>query len=295
MDEFARKWGNAVRSIECCVLCGAYGVQVAHRNEGKGMGKKAADYLVAALCPACHHDIDNGPNLTLAERRAKMDRAIVLTLAYLVEHNLIGVVDGQGLVLLPSSVRRVRKALGRNHGKESGAMARSGGGDRAGQGSAVRAGVSGRDQKAVGSDRKAQGGSKSEGTILTKALKFSLQRTLPGLNKYSRMNMFAKQNMRRDIAREVAAELWASCGVTARQIGPIVRCRVHIYRYSTGTLDGDNKSGVPKFLLDVLQPQSARHPDGLGLILNDSESCIVEQMVIQMPGKDLTEIEILPE
>lgn len=107
--------------------------------------------------------------------------------------------------------------------------------------------------------------------------------------------MFEKRDMRRDIAREVAAELWASCGVTARQIGPIARCRVHIYRYSTGTLDGDNKSGVPKFLLDVLQPQSARHPDGLGLILNDSESCIVEQMVIQMPGKDLTEIEILPE
>lgn len=43
------------------------------------MGMKAGDHMTAALCPACHHEIDNGKDLPLSERRARMDRAIVLT------------------------------------------------------------------------------------------------------------------------------------------------------------------------------------------------------------------------
>ncbi|WP_245209439.1 hypothetical protein [Serratia fonticola] len=75
----SNKWLQAVRDIECCVLCGRYGVQAAHRNEGKGMGMKVDDSLTAALCPECHSRIDNGRDMTLSERRAEMDRAIVLT------------------------------------------------------------------------------------------------------------------------------------------------------------------------------------------------------------------------
>lgn len=84
-----RKWLAAVGSLETCVLCGAYGVQVAHRNEGKGMGMKAGDHMTAALCPACHHEIDNGKDLPLSERRARMDRAIVLTLGEPVRRGLV--------------------------------------------------------------------------------------------------------------------------------------------------------------------------------------------------------------
>lgn len=76
----SNKWLKAVREIECCVLCGAYGVQAAHRNEGKGMGIKVDDSLTAALCEACHNRIDNGKDMTREERRSEMDRAIVLTL-----------------------------------------------------------------------------------------------------------------------------------------------------------------------------------------------------------------------
>ncbi|MCG9052366.1 DUF1364 domain-containing protein [Laribacter hongkongensis] len=54
-------------------------MQVAHRNEGKGMGMKSSDHMTAALCPTCHHEIDNGKGLPRDERRARMDRAIVLT------------------------------------------------------------------------------------------------------------------------------------------------------------------------------------------------------------------------
>lgn len=69
-----------VRSIECCVLCGAHGVEAAHRDEGKGMGLKTADCATAAICPTCHQEAGNGNKLSREERRAMMDRAIVLTL-----------------------------------------------------------------------------------------------------------------------------------------------------------------------------------------------------------------------
>ncbi len=85
----SRAWLSAVGSLEQCVECGKWGVQVAHRNEGKGMGYKAADWLTAALCPACHDAIDNGKGMSLEERRAAMDRAIVLTLSKLVERGLV--------------------------------------------------------------------------------------------------------------------------------------------------------------------------------------------------------------
>lgn len=94
----SKEWLDAVRSLEFCVLCGTYGVQAAHRNEGKGMGQKVDDCLTAALCPACHHEIDNGAHLTRDERRAMMDRAIVLTLRELTR---------RGVVMLNPDWRRV--------------------------------------------------------------------------------------------------------------------------------------------------------------------------------------------
>lgn len=32
-----RRWFEAVASLETCSLCGRYGVQVAHRNEGRAI------------------------------------------------------------------------------------------------------------------------------------------------------------------------------------------------------------------------------------------------------------------
>ena len=79
-----KRWFAAVASLESCVLCGAFGVQVAHSNRDRGMGQKAPPDLTAALCPACHHEIDNGHLRDQAQRRALMDRAIVLTHARLI-------------------------------------------------------------------------------------------------------------------------------------------------------------------------------------------------------------------
>lgn len=88
----SKAWLDAVRSIECCVLCSChYGVQAAHRNEGKGIGMKVDDCATAALCPECHYDVDNGRRFTREERRAMMDKAIVLTLIELVNTGKVGV------------------------------------------------------------------------------------------------------------------------------------------------------------------------------------------------------------
>ena len=82
----SEKWIQAVRELNECVICGAYGVQAAHRNTGKGMGVKAIDCLTAALCPHCHAMIDQGAEMSRMERRAEMDRAIVLTVERLAKN-----------------------------------------------------------------------------------------------------------------------------------------------------------------------------------------------------------------
>ena len=74
-----KRWFAAVASLESCVLCGAYGIQVAHSNRDRGVGQKSPPDMTAALCPNCHHAVDNGKDLSQAERRALMDRAIVKT------------------------------------------------------------------------------------------------------------------------------------------------------------------------------------------------------------------------
>ncbi len=66
----ARLWAH-VASLEC-QRCGATGVQVSHSNaliDGKGRSMKSHDFRIAALCPACHHEIDQGSHLSRQERR----------------------------------------------------------------------------------------------------------------------------------------------------------------------------------------------------------------------------------
>lgn len=82
----SEKWLKAVRMIPFCVRCQRYdgGGDAAHRNEGKAMASKVDDCLTARLCRACHMEIDQGKNMSRDERRAELDRCIVLTLLELV-------------------------------------------------------------------------------------------------------------------------------------------------------------------------------------------------------------------
>lgn len=88
----SNKWLEAVRNLDECVLCGRQGVQAAHRNEGKGFGMKVSDCLTAALCPFCHAEIDQGMTMTRDQRRAEIDRAIVLTLERLAKAGKLQIV-----------------------------------------------------------------------------------------------------------------------------------------------------------------------------------------------------------
>ena len=69
----------------CCNSANDGTVVAAHRNEGKGMGMKASDAGIAFLCGKCHYEIDNGKSMSRKERRSAMDRAISLTLQWMIE------------------------------------------------------------------------------------------------------------------------------------------------------------------------------------------------------------------
>lgn len=69
-----------------CQSCGMdNGVQAAHSNwgGGKGRGIKADDNLVAALCQACHYEIDQGKDLSKEERQRKWAEAHIGTVLLL--------------------------------------------------------------------------------------------------------------------------------------------------------------------------------------------------------------------
>jgi hypothetical protein len=73
-----------------CQMCGAEDgtVVAAHSNQqrdGKGMGIKAHDYRIAALCYVCHMKIDQGKDLTKSARFAAWDEAHRGTIGWLFE------------------------------------------------------------------------------------------------------------------------------------------------------------------------------------------------------------------
>ena len=73
-----------------CQHCGASDgtVCACHSNQsrhGKGMGLKAPDSLVVALCHRCHYQMDNGKNLSKQERRDMWTEAYVKTMRTLIE------------------------------------------------------------------------------------------------------------------------------------------------------------------------------------------------------------------
>jgi hypothetical protein len=68
-----------------CQNCGHYLSQAAHSNwhGNKGRGIKASDNYVAALCQACHTEVDSGNKLSKDERQTLWLKAHLKTLHYL--------------------------------------------------------------------------------------------------------------------------------------------------------------------------------------------------------------------
>lgn len=85
-----------------CQNCGLDGqTQAAHSNmaeHGKGRGIKASDQFTAALCFACHHDLDVGHQLSKKEKQTMFKNAMFKTWAELLARDLI-VVDMPELTL----------------------------------------------------------------------------------------------------------------------------------------------------------------------------------------------------
>ncbi|WP_332774414.1 MULTISPECIES: hypothetical protein [Pseudomonas] len=55
------------------------------------MSQKTDDCLCAALCPKCHHELDNGKTYTRDERREILRKAALDTIAQLARMGLIKV------------------------------------------------------------------------------------------------------------------------------------------------------------------------------------------------------------
>lgn len=87
---------KAVRDFPC-QRCGISDgtVVAAHSNQqrdGKGMGTKAADYRIAALCHACHSELDQGHTFSKEMRREIFEEAHRKTIGLLFENRIVEVV-----------------------------------------------------------------------------------------------------------------------------------------------------------------------------------------------------------
>jgi predicted GNAT superfamily acetyltransferase len=80
------------------MVCGRDGeTQASHSNQqrdGKGMGIKAHDYRIAAICAPCHTEIDQGKAMTKEERRNAWDEAHRATIGALFEMGALIVKKG---------------------------------------------------------------------------------------------------------------------------------------------------------------------------------------------------------
>jgi hypothetical protein len=76
-----------------CGNCGSQDgtVVAAHRNQGKGMGIKNSDALVAALCYRCHFQLDQGGALNKEQKRSLWDQSYIVTMQYLIEKELLSI------------------------------------------------------------------------------------------------------------------------------------------------------------------------------------------------------------
>ena len=79
-----------LRDVPCAVCNRQDGTIVAaHRNEGKGMGIKVSDALVAALCYQCHYALDQGNVMDREEKRQFWNGAYIKTIKYMIENEML--------------------------------------------------------------------------------------------------------------------------------------------------------------------------------------------------------------
>ena len=104
-------------------------------------------------------------------------------------------------------------------------------------------------------------------------ISFTIPEALPVLNCYSRLSHWQRSEVRARV------RMWTRAGLNACKHWPgspvMARCRIRITRVGDRPVDPDGLPTCAKHILDVLQPRSTRHPDGLGVIAEDSADCII--------------------
>jgi len=83
---------RAVASLPC-QNCGLEGsTQASHSNQlkdGRGIGHKTSDAMLAALCNSCHYQIDYGKDLSREQKQEIWDAAHRKTMRALIERELL--------------------------------------------------------------------------------------------------------------------------------------------------------------------------------------------------------------
>ena len=103
----------------------------------------------------------------------------------------------------------------------------------------------------------------------------------PSNNAIKAMHFHAYKKLRNGWRASVLAAIGGKAPTA-----PIARSALEIERYCAGSLDWDNAYGGSKPLLDCLVVPSARNPDGLGLIADDSPKFIPDApRVFQLQAK----------
>lgn len=86
------KLRRAVASLPC-QHCGLEGsTQASHSNQlrdGRGIGHKTSDAMLAALCAPCHYAIDYGKDMTREEKQEMWNRAHRKTMRALIEQEIL--------------------------------------------------------------------------------------------------------------------------------------------------------------------------------------------------------------
>lgn len=76
-----------------CQICGLEGsTQASHSNQlrdGRGIGHKTPDSMLAALCHRCHYQIDYGKEWTREQKQELWDDAYRKTMRLLIERELL--------------------------------------------------------------------------------------------------------------------------------------------------------------------------------------------------------------
>lgn len=124
---------------------------------------------------------------------------------------------------------------------------------------------------------------------MSSTIRLTINETLPTLNTLLRLHWAKRRRIQSRVSQLVWLELRRQ-GI--RRDIPIAKCRIRIRRYSRRSPDVDSLPSTGKLLLDVLQPSSRTHPQGLGLIADDTPECIVDYQVEHAAGKNRMDIEI---